>query len=482
MEELSQMADRLQKQINDYNKYTSYPISYAVGYDVSYKNHYFLINDLIQEVDKKMYQDKQYRKSRTGSLAISSTNVIINQMNAIMKAGTPETKYVLTMTDIAKFNLINAIYGYSMGNEILNAVSMEIDRFPNTIETFRVYSDVFISIVAIGAQFEKDILKRIADCNRKVADVVASQFSVDYFVLNTGIYKIGTNAVDEKTVFNVSAALQEAKKNTEHICTYSQKIGQKKLFQAEILNSFWNAMNNDEFELYIQPKISAQTEQIHSAEALVRWCRNGKILYFPDQFIPLLEKSGDIIELDFHMCEKVFQWLHQRETIQEKVMPISVNISTEHFYKPDRLIEKINELQQQYPIQPEHLIFEITETAYISHLDAVNDIIDRLHQQGFRVSMDDFGSGYSSLNTLQDVRFDEIKIDKQFLANGLTFNGKIVLQEIFHMLKRMHKTIVCEGVETKEAIDFLMEINCDEMQGYYYYKPMPIQEFEQIIL
>ena len=163
------------------------------------------------------------------------------------------------------------------------------------------------------------------------------------------------------------------------------------------------------------------------------------------------------------------------------LIPLSLNVSPVHFRKIQTFTRKVMELIQKYQISSQYLIFEITETTYIHNIEAVNQMIRFFHDQNIRISMDDFGSGYSSLNTLKDILFDEVKIDKRFLSDDLTEKGKIVLQEIFHLLKRTHKFIVCEGVETKDMVDFLVEEGCDELQGYYYYKPMEMKKFEKLI-
>ena len=166
---------------------------------------------------------------------------------------------------------------------------------------------------------------------------------------------------------------------------------------------------------------------------------------------------------------------------ESKYMEIFDLIDREKFSA--RVTEELrkNNLIEKYEIEPHDLIFEITETTFIHNIEAVNAMIRFFHDKNIRISMDDFGSGYSSLNTLKDILFDEVKIDKRFLSDDLSENGKIVLQEIFHLLKRTNKFIVCEGVETKEMVDFLVEEGCDELQGYYYYKPMSQESFEQLL-
>ena len=152
------------------------------------------------------------------------------------------------------------------------------------------------------------------------------------------------------------------------------------------------------------------------------------------------------------------------------------------FEQPQIFIDKIQELLRTYQVDPTHLTFEITESTYVNNTDAVNQVIRSFKQYNIRISMDDFGSGYSSLNTLKDLLFDEVKLDRKFLGDTLTENARIVLQEVFHMLKRMGKSIVCEGVETQEIADFLQNEGCNEIQGFLYYRPMCQEDFEKLIL
>ena len=244
---------------------------------------------------------------------------------------------------------------------------------------------------------------------------------------------------------------------------------------------YLEALGRKEFQIYFQPKISGKSQKIASAEVLIRWKRADGELWFPDSFLPILEETGEIEALDYYVYEAAFQWLANRRSAGLKLLPLSLNVSPVHFRKIHTFTKKVLQLIQKYEIPSEYLVFEITETTYIHNIEAVNSMIRFFHEQNIRISMDDFGSGYSSLNTLKDILFDEVKIDKRFLSDDLTEKGKIVLQEIFHLLKRTNKFIVCEGVETKEMVDFLIQEGCDELQGYYNYKPMEMGKFEELI-
>lgn len=251
--------------------------------------------------------------------------------------------------------------------------------------------------------------------------------------------------------------------------------------EGKILNSFRKAIEQEEFQVYFQPKMDAKTLSICGAEALVRWKKDEETVWTPNVFIPLLEKAGFITELDFYVYEKVFQWMKKRSDQGEKLVPISMNVSRLHLKNPEKFTEKVFHLLMKYRIHTDDIIFEITESMYMEQPEVINEIIGKFHERGIRISMDDFGSGYSSLNMLKDILFDEVKIDRQFLEHELSERGKIVLQELFHMLRRMQKSIVCEGVETKEISDFLVQEGCDELQGFLYYQPMDEQAFQAVM-
>lgn len=166
---------------------------------------------------------------------------------------------------------------------------------------------------------------------------------------------------------------------------------------------------------------------------LVRWLREDGTLWFPDSFLPILEETGEIESLDYYVYNAAFQWLADRRENGLPLLPLSLNVSPIHFRKIDTFTQRITQLLDHYQIPSKYLVFEITETTYIHNIDAVNQMIRFFHDRDIRISMDDFGSGYSSLNSLKDILFDEVKIDKHFLSAGLSEKGKIVLEEMFHL-------------------------------------------------
>lgn len=494
LEKLSGMNQKLQKLVDNYNRNTQHPLSYAVGYDVSYRNHYYLVTDLMKIADEKMYEDKRYKKAhrkpdeyhscyRTSGYTHSiSAEELTQKLYTILNNNKGQRKYAFIMTDVQDFRLINDYWGYETGNQILETVLHRICNYPNVCIAKRFHSDIFISLLDVTTDSKENLSERIASNNREIEAEVLSKFQIGRFQLRTGIYAIDDDTVNpEEVISNTNTARRIASDAPEFVRVYDDEIAQMEARRAEVINSFQKAMETDEICIYLQPKVGCTSGKIESAEALVRWRKAQGEIWSPDQFLPVLETTGDILELDYYVYEKVFAWIRDRMDKGLPIVPISLNISPVHFRDIDRFEKKIAELGEKYRPDPKLLIFEITENAFIHNCEAVNHMITKCHEAGIRISMDDFGSGYSSLNAMKDILFDEIKMDKRFLEGQLSMNGKIVIEELFHMLKRTNHTIVCEGVETKEIADFLIESGCDEIQGYYYYKPMPLRQLEEII-
>lgn len=490
--QLEQMNLQLQTMIDTYNQTTDHPLSYAVGYELSCKNHYYLIMDLLQMADEKMYQNKRYKKqlqkngplaARRSMLAESvSTDSLKEKIFTLLNNRSEEKQYAFLMTDVDNFHLINDYWGYEMGTNILNFILKKLELFPQTLFVNRYHSDIFVGIIDITGQDPAVVREKISAYHKQAIREVLESYPLNYMTLNTGVYYLNdTDTPTEEVISHANIARRRAKETSTCVFEYNAELSSTEQKRAETIHSFQNALAKKEFQIYFQPKISGKTQEIASAEVLVRWLREDGTLWFPDSFLPILEETGEIESLDYYVYNAAFQWLADRRENGLPLLPLSLNVSPVHFRKIDTFTQRITQLLDHYQIPSKYLVFEITETTYIHNIDAVNQMIRFFHDRNIRISMDDFGSGYSSLNSLKDILFDEVKIDKHFLSAGLSEKGKIVLEEMFHLLKRTDKWIVCEGVETKEMVDFLIAEGCDELQGFYYYKPMEQKKFEELI-
>ncbi|MBN2927784.1 MAG: EAL domain-containing protein [Eubacterium sp.] len=492
--QLEQMNLKLQSFVDEYNRTAEHFISYAVGYEVSCKNHYYLIMDLVKIADEKMYQDKKYKKQKQymnitkreeksiGDEQGLLTSRLRQKIFTILTNCSKKRRYAFVMTDVNKFHLINDYWGYEVGTEMLNFVLQKMKMFPEGIFIERYHSDIFVGIIDVTGLSYKRTKEKISSYNMVIRKEVLEEYPINYFMLNTGVYYIDMEDIDPNQIISCTNLVRrKAKENNDAVCIYTPKIDEEELRKAETIHSFKNALEKEEFKIYFQPKIGSKEQKIVSAEVLVRWQKDENTIWVPYMFLPILEETGEIEKLDYYIYEKAFQWISRRKQENKSILPLSLNVSPVHFKEIDKFIAKAMGLIDMYHIDSKYIVFEITENTYIHNIEAVNLMIQTFHQRGIRISMDDFGSGYSSLNTLKDIIFDEVKIDKKFLDNEPSEKGKIVLEEIFHLLKRTKKFIVCEGVETKEMVDFLVKEGCDELQGYYYYKPLTEQEFEKSV-
>ena len=249
---------------------------------------------------------------------------------------------------------------------------------------------------------------------------------------------------------------------------------------AEVVGHLPKALKNGEVQVWYQPQVDYETGKIIGAEALCRWNPAQKGWISPAEFIPALEEAGLIYDLDRYVWDKVCQDL-RRWKEEGSHRTVSVNLSRSDFAKDRNIPDHFKALIERYGLTPDQLHIEITETAYVDHPELLVDTTDQLRAYGFQVEMDDFGSGYSSLNMLKEVQLDRIKLDLRFLTEtGDADRGRVIITHVIRMAQSLGMNLIAEGVEHEEQARFLQSQGCSEMQGYYFYKPMPCREFEEI--
>lgn len=246
-------------------------------------------------------------------------------------------------------------------------------------------------------------------------------------------------------------------------------------------NEMHEALENKDFKVFLQPKFDFKTEKIVGAEALIQWHHPRKGIIQPNAFIPLFEKNGFVTKIDMYvfeeMCKKQKEW----EVEGRKQLIISVNMSRLHLNNP-AYVTTLKSISEKYDIRPEIMELELTESTFSGNMELVFDVTRRLHNIGFRLSIDDFGSAYSSFNMLKDIFIDVVKIDREFFNETASIiRGKTIVKSIVMMAKDLEIETVAEGVETKEQVKILREIGCDLAQGFYYAKPMPISDFVALL-
>lgn len=299
--------------------------------------------------------------------------------------------------------------------------------------------------------------------------------------IRTGIYYITPQCVSAGFAIDASNYARRQIKSTEKstIKLYNDEMKKKQHLESKIINDMQSAIKNHQFKVYLQPKYSLKDSEVSGAEALVRWEReDGEILY-PDAFIPVYEEYGQILDLDLYVFEQVVNFLAKNKKMGRKQVPISINASGLHG-KDSKTVQKYLSVLKQYEIDSSLVEIELTETSLVQDYENIKQMFSELKERGIKIVLDDFGSGYSVLNTIVDLPIDIIKIDRGFMNSCTTSKkGSRFLEQIIKMIRQLGYGIVCEGVETIEQVEFLRKAKCDEIQGYWYAKPMPIPEYEK---
>lgn len=390
-------------------------------------------------------------------------------------------------TDIKHFKYINDTYGYQVGDALLRDFIKEmIGSGEEIICRARVYSDNFVAAGYIAENVSNEELREfIHQLNTEKEIRFRERYLNSRLQFCTGISVIDKNSRSfdaETAVSNANLARKVAKEMEEDCCVlfdHSMMEGIKR--EVEITSQIPKAIANHELKVYYQPKIETESLKLVGAEALVRWQKPDGSFVYPDQFIPFVERSGQIVNVDYYVYKEVFRFMADRLAAGRKVVPVSLNVSRVHLSKMS-ILEYVRNLFEEYKIPPELIEFELTESIYLDNTERALELVKGLHSFGTRVSMDDFGSGFSSLNLLSRLPIDTIKLDKVFLKDDtLQENDKIVISCMVDMAKRLRIVSLCEGVETPEQSDYLKEIGCQIQQGYYFSRPIPQEQFEELM-
>lgn len=383
----------------------------------------------------------------------------------------PDKTFHIMKFDIDNFKYINNFYGFEFGDRILRKIDENITRQLNTHERIaRIYSDHFVILLENVAEDRLNILRSSIENEEVTLYFSAGVYSVTdkNESINLMVDKAGTAARSIKGALN------------KEIVYYTDKFEQLAIHNEQLKRAVKQALKNDEFIPYYQPKVDINSGALVGGEALVRWkTREGKFIY-PSEFIPMCEQTGLIVEVDMVMYEKVLKFLKSFLEQGLECVPISVNFSRLHLLDGD-FLSKIVKKQLEYGV-PAHLIeIELTESAIFDNIDTIYAFTRKMHANGFAIAMDDFGSGYSSLNMLKDIPIDVLKIDKGFLSDASDNNRRnIIFSSIADMARKLNIKVVVEGVEHLENVHLMRECGCSIAQGYYFAKPMDEERFRKV--
>lgn len=442
-----------------------------------------MTEEMIQK-NQTLLEEIQYLRSRDQLTGQFNFEGFRNRAAEIMRKR-PTRKYALWYFDIKHFKNVNDVFGYQNGDRLLTEWARIIScRLRDGEILGRITAD---NMVALTYYEESDELKKMFwECTEEIKGFL-NHPGVLYEVRTVaGVYLLEPGEAEQP---NVNQMIDRARLtqrsikqlNGSQVGFFSEELWQKKWRELKITSHMEEALKNGEIRVWFQPQYNFTTGQMIGAEALARWNHSSLGWLSPAEFIPVLEKNGQISIFDHFIweacCRYMRKWLDEDNPISD--ISLSVNVSRNDLYGM-ALCEELLALIRKYRLKPSMLRLEITEGAYMEEPAQLIDGVHRLHDLGFTVEMDDFGSGFSSLNTLKDVPVDVLKLDLRFLeGSGDSTRGGNILSSVIRMAHWLDVAVIAEGVETRSQAEFLENLGCSYMQGYYFAKPMPVEEFEK---
>lgn len=435
-------------------------------------------NDSSKKIEELEKSVKQWSKAAYTDITtkIGNRDYFIKKTIEILDRE-KETQFTLIGFSISNLAKVNQIYGSAEGDRLVNYVA---SRVRYHIHGGGVYAIVQTNLFAIliRSQEENHIRKVIDDITydvEKCSDIFHVKVAF-------GIYRIMDKS--EKISEMLSRiVLAKSEVKDDGVCNYAffdEEMNQRYVENRKLCNEMEKALDENKFVMYLQPMVDLHTYKISSAEALVRWEHEEKGLLSPYAFLPIFENTNLMLKLDHYMweeaCKTVRRWIDNKM----EPLPLMLNISQMHLTRDD-FVQVLSDLMDRYKLQKDMFVLEISERAFASGEQVVVNKVNELMQEGFQISIDNFGGRYSPVNLLGDLPLAMVKLDRKFLAeNSEDEEGQTILRYLIAMAKELDLTVVTEGVENLEQVNFLTEIGCDIAQGYYFSKPVSLRDFDSL--
>ncbi len=426
---------------------------------------------------------KEIKESNNIDIVCNINNINSFIINAEMVLNKKENyKYALVHLDIDKFNMINDRFGHSSGDEVL----LEIGGFlNNTLKNDQIYcrsyADNFLILFKYKTN-QSELLNKVYSISMGIENLSIWTVLNIKPVITSGIYFIEEEDCDVRMAIDKAKLAKKTIKGgyKSYYSIYDESMRDMLIEEKKIEDDMYFALKNNEFKIYLQPKINLSDGFISGAEALVRW--DHPILGFmpPMKFIPIFEKNGFITILDKFVFEHVCIYLRKWLDDGYDIVPISVNVSRLHFLRSN-FVSEYKEIMDRYNIPIGLIEIEITESVVFGNTNEIFSIMKKFRDNGFNISMDDFGSGYSSLGLLREIPIDTLKLDKTFLEHIEDYNSRMIVSNVVNLAKNLKLNVVSEGVDSDAQVEFLKNIGCDMAQGFIFSKPIPIDEYELLI-
>lgn len=389
---------------------------------------------------------------------------------------------MIVSMNVTNFKYINNVYGYEKGDKLLSRLAdFYFHENEYCLLASRIHSDRFVALVKLDEEsLDGDRERHFNEISKQFVHQVENDYPMAVLRINSGAYIV----TDKKE--NISEMLDKAEMArrsidndyTATVCIFTEALAERAKMEQRIIPLFEKALKDDTILVYLQPKIDIDSQKIVGAEALARLTdEEGKIIP-PNMFIPILEKYGLVMQLDMYVTRKVFKLLNSWYENGQTLIPISLNLSRIDFKQTDEWVEKMEQVEP-LKVPKEYVEFEVTETVFFEDISMITSRVQQLRKKGFRISMDDFGTGFSSLNTLGMLPLDCIKFDRGFVQNSINSRkGLEIMAGLVDIFDKIDLDVICEGVETTSEEQIVRACGCKQVQGYLHDRPMPIGDFE----
>lgn len=433
--------------------------------------YYIKLTDQTEELKK--LEEEQYRSTHDDLTGLYNRSYFFSEMERILVENVDEP-FMLITSNIRSFKLINELFGVKFGDTLLirQAEQFSKAKYENCI-IGHITADKFAMLIPKKRYKPEYAIKNTEAINELAKDI---NFK---FLMELGVYEIQNHFENVHSMYDkANLAIKNKTEENQVLSVYDTTLMRKIIGEKSIISEFKYSLENNHFKMFLQPQINCESGKCYGAEALVRWQDLNGAFKQPSEFIPVLEKAGLIFKLDYFIWEKAVQKVSEWHEKGYTDFYISVNISVKDFYYGD-LYSIFTGFVEKYNIPPKNLHLEITESVIIGDKLFHRSVLSKLRNFGFIVEMDDFGSGYSSLNALKEMSMDVLKIDMGFISKtNNEERGKVIVSSIINMAKSLGMNVISEGVENQTQADFLKEAGSDVFQGYLFSKPISTEEFE----
>lgn len=432
---------------------------------------YYRIKDRTIEVD--IFNKDKYKATHDKLTGLYNSDYFCDKVEEIIKSN-PETEYFILCSDVKDFKLINDSFGKAVGDRVLNSIAWKLrEKTSQNTLYCRLSGDKFCVLIE-KENYNEDVFVSLT---KEVSITDGIHYPIN---MQIGVYKIEDRTISPSTMIDrAGMAIAENKEDYQNkIFYYDDNIRETKYWEQRLSGELDDAIKDNQLRVYLQAQCD-NTGKVIGSEALIRWIHPTEGIIPPFRFIPMFEQNGLISKVDLFVWNQAARLLRKWKDEGKGEFYISVNISPADFYFLDIYKEFVN-IVNKYNIDPSRLKLEITETVIMKDVESRLMIVENLRDYGFTVEMDDFGSGYSSLNMLKEISVDVLKLDMGFLYKTKDEDkSRKIIEMIVKLSKALDMPVICEGVETESQFEFLKSIKCDYFQGYLFARPVPVAEFEE---